>query len=181
MQVNNSLSNQVFTAEPGEVPVVRPSGSRGVLPPQVLKRLEETTKRLEKFEVDRKPEPAPSIPSHPNARGLIEPKLTDDQLLKIQSALCVKGDAILGPNTRAAIDDWRSGFPIGDELTEVELEAELAKGLSAPEALYLQDTSSCEKLRFKSAFERAHLHDERTRAGFTKEGVQTEGEDCEKA
>ena len=127
--------------------------------------------RIEHLDAYHKQKATQRPPSRPNTRGFIEAALTDDELLKIQSALCVKEDAILGPDTRAAIDDWRRSISPDDVLTDVEL----AKGLSAPESLYLRRTSSCVKLGFKSAFEKGFLHDERTRAGHTKEGVKATG------
>jgi hypothetical protein len=154
-QINNSLTNQEFTADPGETPVVKPIGAKTQQSTQILKRTEEIIERLTKVQADKRLRPTSTLSKRVNAKGKIEQSLEDEDLLKIQSALCVAEDEILGIKTRKAIDQWR--ISINPSLPQST--ANKIEGLTLGESHYLSSSSSCIQLGYKSAFEKGFLFD----------------------
>lgn len=91
----------------------------------------------------------------PGARGSVEHAVQEEQLKRIQSALCVTPDGIFGDDSRAALVEYRAGLTSRVVLNRAEHDAPL----SVSERESLQSLGSCQSSGFLSAFERARLRE----------------------
>ncbi|MDU0365325.1 hypothetical protein RWK44_33695 [Rhizobium sp. 25PS6] len=121
---------------------------------KVVNRITGTIEGVKKFNQDEGLKPTPKAGSVDGAVSAVEKELTNDQVMRLQSALCTTRDGSFGQGTRAAINVWRRMFSKG----KLE-DAELNQGLSSNDILYLLHTPSCSSLGYKTAAERGFLYD----------------------
>ncbi|MBY2937933.1 hypothetical protein HF279_36455 [Rhizobium leguminosarum] len=115
-----------------------------------------TIARVTKFDPKVGLTPAPKVVSAEGAVSAIERALNpDDEVVKIQSALCVAPDRKFGRETRAAINIWRRMTSKDNKIDDATLNA----GMSTDEVGYLVGTASCASLGFKTAVERGYVYD----------------------
>ena len=115
---------------------------------------------LRGFEPRKPPTAAEIAEALKGAIGSIEETVQDEQLMRIQSALCVKPDGIFGDDTRWALAEYRAGMT-----ARVLPDEELLAPMTAPERASLQSLRSCQSSGFLSPFERAKLREDISQRG----------------
>ncbi|MBY5834758.1 hypothetical protein HFN47_35505 [Rhizobium leguminosarum] len=122
---------------------------------RLVDSITDTIGRVKKFDPNIGLTPAPKVVSVEGAVSAIEKALKPDEVMKIQSALCVAPDRKFGQDTRAAINVWRRMTSKENKIDD----AKLNEGMSTNEVDYLVRTVSCVSLGFKTAVERGYVYD----------------------